>query len=120
MNEINNFKPPAVSEDVTHESVVDSNVDNLDKNNDSVADNNALSAYSDPNTGVSQEEIEVMNLSMPSLNLKQPVKNFSEVGNLKNDPFTSTYQFLDAQDNMVPNSNAESSQHTFNNQFCTH
>ena len=144
MNEINNFSPPAVSEEeesepelildtsVNHESnleyeedvseKVESNKytvteDNTDKNNDGVADSNKLSAYM--YSDISQHEIDTMNLSMPSLNLKQPVKNFSEVGDLKNDPFTSTYQFLDAQSNLVTGSDSFSSQNTFDNQYCT-
>ena len=58
MNEINNFKPPAVSEDVTHESVVDSNVDNKIK----IMTVLLITMHYQlirPNTGVSQEKLKL-------------------------------------------------------------
>ena len=104
--------------ETSNNDVVTSNNDVVTSNNDVVTseikENNLQNVY--PN--ISQNEIDVMNLSMPSENLKQPVTDFKEVGMLTNDPFTSTYQFLDAQNNDVPGSDQLSSPNTFDNQFC--
>ena len=70
------------------------------------------------NNDLNQNEIDTMNMSIPSENLKKPVVELLEVDTNKNDtdPFTSQYQFLDAQSNLVPEANQDSSNNTFDNQ----
>lgn len=67
-----------------------------------------------------RDEIDAMNLSVPSENLKNPVSALEEANSNKNasNPFTTQYQFLDAQSNLVPGQNQESSNKTFENQHC--
>ena len=119
INKYNDYPEPEIKPvdvQMSTNEVVSDNVEtsNNDVVTSEIKENNLQNVY--PN--ISQNEIDVMNLSMPSENLKQPVTDFKEVGMLTNDPFTSTYQFLDAQNNDVPGSDQLSSPNTFDNQFC--
>ena len=66
----------------------------------------------------SAEDLNNMRASMPSENLKEHIVEpmASDVNNAGASTFTSSYQFLDAQNNSVPGSNEESSVATFANQ----
>lgn len=72
------------------------------------------------NNDLDEDEIKTMNLSVPSENLKTPVVELLELDvNNNSSPFTSEYQFLDAQNNEVPGAKQDSVYTTFDNQHST-
>ncbi len=72
----------------------------------------------DMNPSISQSDIDMMNMSMPSETLKQPILEPSPNNPNEVDTFTSKVSDVDEPTNLVPGADQQSCYQTFSNQHC--